>query len=68
MYGTAATRFRWFKMTQLKKCRPSNCECVEKLSLLYVTKPISKYFEMKLDKNIEIYENAYIKCYNKKVK
>ena len=65
MLGTAATQFRWLKMTNLKKCKPYNCSCVKKLTLLYVTKPKTKYDEIKLDRNIDMHENTYIKCLKK---
>ena len=68
MFGTAATHFRWLKMTNLKKCKLNDCICVKKLTFLYVTNPKTKYDEIKLDKNIEIHENAYIKCLKKNYK
>jgi len=68
MYGTAASHIRWLKMTHLKKCNAKLCSCVKQLSLLYVTNPQSKYDEKKLERNIQIYENAYKKCFDKQVK
>ena len=68
MYGSRLTRLNWFKMTNIHDCPKTIngkvCPCADKLRRLYLTKPRDNQSELRIQRNIEIGEKEYEKCYN----
>ena len=64
MKATAATTIRWLRMTQVKNCHKlNNCKCADTLRKNILRIPNSDCCEIKIEKDINIIQKNYDRCF-----